>query len=66
MEKVDRVIEYFRSLREDAPTMNVGSGKIAGTREAGDDPPVFNRKKRKNKKYIYGPRKVWLDHLKDK
>jgi len=62
MEKVDRVIEYFRSLREDAPTMNVGSGKIAGTREAGDDPPVFNRKK----KYIYGPRKVWLDHLKDK
>lgn len=64
MEKVDRVIKYFRSLREDAPTANVGSGKIAGTSESGDDPPVFNRKKKK--KYIYGPRKVWLDHLKDK
>ena len=41
-----------------APTNNVGDGKIAGTVEAGDDPPV-----RKKKKYIYagrGSRKNWM------
>ena len=39
-----------------APTNNVGGGKIAGTVEAGDDPPV-----RKKKKYIYqkGVSKIW-------
>ena len=38
------------------PTNNVGGGKIAGTVEAGDDPPV-----RKKKRYIYqkGIRKLW-------
>ena len=41
-----------------APTNNVGSGNIAGTVEAGDDPPV----RRKKKKYIYqkGLRKTWM------
>ena len=37
---------------------NVGDGKIAGTVEAGDDPPV-----KKKKKYIYGgkgSRKMWM------
>ena len=41
----------------------VGGGQIAGTREAGDDPPV-----RKKKKYIYGgrgSRKMWLTNKKD-
>jgi hypothetical protein len=39
-----------------APTNNVSGGKIAGTAEAGDDPPV-----RKKKRYIYqkGLRKNW-------
>ena len=39
------------------PTNNVGDGKIAGTPQAGDDPPV-----RKKKKYIYvkGVRKNWM------
>ena len=40
------------------PTNNVGSGNVAGTVEAGDDPPV-----RKKKRYIYGgknSRKMWL------
>jgi len=39
------------------PTNNVGDGKIAGTPQAGDDPPV-----RKKKKYIYvkGVRKNWI------
>ena len=41
------------------PTNNVGDGKIAGTVEAGDDPPV----RKKKKKYIYagrGSRKNWM------
>ena len=41
-----------------APTNNVGDGKIAGTVEAGDDPPV-RMKKRKKYIYIKGVRKMW-------
>ena len=58
---IDKVISIIRSLKEQ-PTMSVGSGAIAGTSEAGDDPPV-----RKKKKYIYGgrgSRKMWIQHLK--
>ena len=46
----------FQEQAMAAPTNNVGGGKIAGTVEAGDDPPV-----RKKKKYIYqkGVRKIW-------
>ena len=54
---LDKFIEVIKSLKEDAvPTNNVGSGAIAGTVEAGDDPPV-----RKKKRYIYmkGVRKLW-------
>ena len=47
-----------------APTNNVGDGKIAGTVEAGDDPPVKKGKKKgKKKRYIYGgrgSRKMWM------
>ena len=51
--------KMFSKFSEDAtaaPTNNVGSGNIAGTVEAGDDPPV-----RKKKRYIYqkGVRKLW-------
>lgn len=56
---IDRIISIIRTLKEEgAPTMNVGAGNIAGTAEAGDDPPV--RKKKKNN-YIYGKgyRKLW-------
>ena len=44
------------------PTNNVGGGQIAGTVEAGDDPPVKKKKDRK-KRYIYGgrgSRKMWM------
>ena len=46
----------FQEQAMAAPTNNVGGGKIAGTVEAGDDPPV-----RKKKRYIYqkGVRKLW-------
>ena len=40
------------------PTNNVGGGQIAGTVEAGDDPPV-----KKKKRYVYcgpGSRKRWM------
>ena len=49
-------------MDEDAPINNVGGGQIAGTKEAGDDPPV-----RKKKKKIYlgkGSRRYWLQSLK--
>ena len=48
---LNKILNIVReSLYEDVPVNNVGGGQIAGTVEAGDDPPV--RKKRK-KKYIY-------------
>jgi len=57
---IDKVIDIIRNLKEEgAPTMNLGAGQIAGTKEAGDDPPVHKRKKR----YIYGgkgSRKMWM------
>ena len=48
-----------------APTNNVGDGKIAGTVEAGDDPPVKKKKKKKGKGKTYayggrGSRKMWM------
>jgi hypothetical protein len=62
--KIDKIIDIIRSLREEAPTMNLGAGQIAGTAEAGDDPPVRKRRR----KYIYGghgSRKTWIAHLKN-
>lgn len=61
MDKIDKVIKYFRNLREDAaivPTNSLAPGNIAGTSQAGDDPPV--RKKKRNK-YIWlkGVRANW-------
>ena len=64
---IDKIISIVKSLREEAvmaaPTNNVGAGKIAGTREAGDDPPV-----KQKKRYIYsgrGSRRMWLTNKKD-
>ena len=64
--KIDRIINIIRSLNEEGmvtggPTNSLGGGKIAGTVEAGDNPPV----KKKNK-YIYGAgfRKNWLQKRK--
>lgn len=57
MEKIDYIIEMVRRLKEEGgPTMAMGHGQIAGSVEAGDDPPV-----RKRKRYIYqkGTRKLW-------
>jgi hypothetical protein len=53
---LDKIIQIIRE--EVPPTNNIGGGKIAGSVEAGDDPPVRLKKK---KKYIYmkGVRKTW-------
>ena len=56
-----KIIELIREQAVAAPpTTNVGSGHIAGTAEAGDDPPV---RKKKRKRYIYGgrgSRRLWM------
>jgi hypothetical protein len=61
--KIDRIIDIVRShLYEEMPTMAMGHGQIAGSVEAGDDPPIRKRKR----KHIYGgrgSRKFWLDYL---
>ena len=52
-----KIIDIIREhLNEEMPTMAMGHGKIAGSVEASDDPPI-----RKRKKYIYqkGLRKTW-------
>ena len=53
---LDKVLDIVRSHLYEQPVNNVGDGNIAGTKEAGDDPPV-----RKKKRYIYqkGVRKLW-------
>ncbi len=45
---IDKVIAVVKSLKEEAPVMSLGTppeGKIAGTVQAGDDPPVDLRSK---------------------
>ena len=60
---------YEEAMAAGTPTNNVGDGQIAGTVEAGDDPPVKKKKKKKKKKkgkgktYAYGgkgSRKMWM------
>lgn len=52
----DRSLDYIRhlvrlKLNEDVPTNNLGAGSIAGTKEAGDLPPVNLKKK---KSHLFG------------
>tara|TARA_B100002019_G_C21209282_1_gene568483 strand:+ start:1011 stop:1202 length:192 start_codon:yes stop_codon:yes gene_type:complete len=55
-QNLDKIISLIRKRLDEQPTNNVGGGQIAGTVEAGDDPPV---KKRKKYIYIKGVRKNW-------
>ena len=55
-------MKSFYDFYEEAIANSLGGGKIAGTVEAGDDPPV-NKKKKKKKTYAYGgrgSRKMWM------
>ena len=57
-------MKSFKQFQEEmmgggAIVNNIGDGKIAGTKPAGDDPPGPKKKKR----YIYGgtgSRKIWI------
>jgi len=55
---LEKIINLIRLREQSAPTNRLSGGQIAGTVEAGDDPPV---RKRKKNKYIYmkGIRKFW-------
>ena len=59
---LEKVINLVREqLATSAPTNNVGSGNIAGTVEAGNDPPVS--KKKQKKQYWSGgrgARRQWM------
>lgn len=54
---LNKIIDIIRRhIKEEVPVMALAHGNIAGTVEAGDDPPV-----RRKKTYIYqkGLRKTW-------
>ena len=58
LEKIRRIVRKEEVMA--APTNSVGGGQIAGTVEAGDNPPV-----KKKKRYIYGgtgSRKMWMNN----
>jgi hypothetical protein len=60
---LDKIINLIREMNEEAPTMSVGAGGIAGLEP--DQPPVNLKKRKKERKYMKGPgRKVWMDFLK--
>jgi hypothetical protein len=60
---VDKFLYLFREMMGagavGAPTNNVGRGTIAGTAEAGDDPPVRKKKRRPTPVGRYGTRRTW-------
>ena len=65
---INKVIEKVRNFQEEVasgPTNSVGGGQIAGTAEAGDDPPVRKRKRKRTPNGRVGSRKMWLDFMRD-
>ena len=61
--RLQKVINFFK---EDAPTMSMGGGGIAGSVEAGDDPPVRKKKRKRTPVGKYGSRRFWLQDLNGK
>ena len=60
-------MKSFYDFYEEAIANSLRDGKIAGTVEAGDDPPVKKKKKKKKKKKTYayggrGSRKMWMNN----
>ena len=58
----------IRNLVEEVaagPTNSVGGGQIAGTAEAGDDPPVRKKKRKRTPNGRVGSRKLWLDFMRN-
>ena len=61
---IDKIIDIVRVLKEEGVTNSVGGGAIAGTSEAGDDPPV--KKKRPTilaRGKMPGCRKRWKEGI---
>ena len=58
---LDKIIDIVRRQKLNE-MMTVGAGGIAGTVEAGDDPPVGKRKKKKKKFISLGrkSRRAWM------
>ena len=60
---LDKIINLIREMNEEAPTMSVGAGGIAGLEP--DQPPVYLNKRKTKRKDLKGPgSKVWTDFLK--
>ena len=60
-----RIFRTVHKMNEEAPTMSVGAGQIAGTKEAGDLPPVDKKKRKPTPVGRYGSRRAWLANLKE-
>ena len=58
-----RIFRTVHKMNEEVPTNAVAGGNIAGTKEAGDLPPV-DKKKKKNIYLGIGSRTSWLRNLK--
>ena len=53
---IDKIIDIIHNIKEEngaGPTMSLGAGQIAGTKEAGDDPPVDLRSRNTKKWNIF-------------
>ena len=62
-DNLQKIIDIVHKLQEEMVANNVSGGQIAGTADAGDDPPV-----KRKKKYIYGghgSRRMWLANKKN-
>ena len=46
LQMIKDFIKHKEEVKEDAPVMSMGAGGIAGSAEAGDDPPVRKKKKK--------------------
>ena len=56
-------MKSFYDFYEEMMSNNVSGGQIAGTVEAGDEPPVNKKKKKKTIAYGgRGSRKMWMNN----
>ena len=63
---INKIIDIVRSLKEEAPTMSVGTGANLALPPT-HEPPGIPASEKKRRKYLKSaPRKPWLDYLKGK